>query len=86
MLVLVLGVTGRATGLLDILPHHRHDGVVRQPALARTVIVQNVTKPKLALLHQNTPAGTTTSDGATLAGKGRAKGVGILAEPVRASQ
>jgi hypothetical protein len=38
--------------LLDVLADHRHDSVVGHAPLARTIIVQNVTKPKLALLHQ----------------------------------
>ena len=55
VLVLVLGVAGGAAGLKDILPNHRHNCVVGQPPLARTVVIQNVTKPKLALLHQELP-------------------------------
>jgi hypothetical protein len=31
---------------------HRDDGMIGYATLARTVIVENVTKPKLALLHQ----------------------------------
>jgi hypothetical protein len=66
--VIVLGVARRAARLLHVRPNHRDDGVVRQPALARTVIIQNVTKPKLALLHQLTP------DGSSLAGNELRKG------------
>src|SRR5205823_10300950 len=55
VLVFVFGVTGRAACLFDVIADHRHNGVVRQPTLARAVIVQNVTKPKLALLHPNSP-------------------------------
>jgi hypothetical protein len=49
--VLVFGIAGDATRTLDVLRDHRDDYVVREPALPRTVIVQSVTKPKLALLH-----------------------------------
>src|SRR6185503_14078297 len=52
VLVFVIGVAGRAARLLDVLADHRDDRVVGHASLARTVIVQNVTKPKLALLHQ----------------------------------
>ena len=38
-----------------VVANHGDDGVVRHPPLARAVIIQNVTKPKLALLHQNLP-------------------------------
>ena len=31
---------------------HRHDGVIGDASLTRTVVVQDVTKPRLALLHQ----------------------------------
>ena len=55
VLVFVLGVARRATRLLDIGPNHGDDGMVGNPAFARTVIVQNVTKPRLALLHQTLP-------------------------------
>jgi len=51
VLVLVFCVTGRAARLLDGRLDHRDDGVVGYAPLARTIIVQNVTKPKLALLH-----------------------------------
>jgi hypothetical protein len=77
VLVLVIGIARRAARLLHVLGDHRHDDVVRETALPRTVVVQNVTKPKLALLlHQETP------DGSSLAGKGIAKGDAILAELV----
>src|SRR5712692_3846802 len=50
--VFVLRLARRAPRLLDVLAHHRDDGVVRHATLAWTIVVQNVTKPKLALLHQ----------------------------------
>jgi hypothetical protein len=52
VLVLVLRIARRATRLLDVRTDHRHHGVVGNTSLARAVIVENVTKPKLALLHQ----------------------------------
>ena len=51
--VVVLGIAGGTARLLDGLVDHRHDRVIRDPAFARTVVVQNVTKPRLALLHQS---------------------------------
>jgi hypothetical protein len=45
MTVIVLGVACRAAGLPDLLLDHRHHGVVRNPALARTIVVENVTEP-----------------------------------------
>jgi hypothetical protein len=50
-LVRVFPVAGRASSLPDFLPDHRDDGMVGEAALARTVIVQDVTEPKLTLLH-----------------------------------
>jgi hypothetical protein len=52
VLVFVVRVAGGAARLLDVLADHRHDSVIGHAPLARTIIVQNVTKPKLALLHQ----------------------------------
>jgi len=51
VLVLVFCVADDAAGLLDVIVDHRHDGVIRNTALARTVIVQHVAGPKPALLH-----------------------------------
>jgi hypothetical protein len=76
LLVLVFRVAGRAPGLLHIRTDHGDDGVIREAPLARTVVIQGVTKPKLALLHQELPNGTS------LAGKGIAKGTPILTELV----
>src|SRR3954470_14981498 len=52
VLEFVIGVARRAAHLLHVVTDHRHDYVVGHAPLARTIIVQNVTKPKLALLHQ----------------------------------
>ncbi|HTM02206.1 MAG TPA: hypothetical protein VL173_01780, partial [Vicinamibacterales bacterium] len=52
LLVFVLGVARRAPRLLHILVDHGDDNVIGHAALARTVIVQNVTEPKPALLHE----------------------------------
>src|SRR5262249_54805888 len=53
VLVFMLGVARRAPGLLHIGADHRDYGMVGDAPLARTVIIQNVTKAKLALLHPN---------------------------------
>jgi hypothetical protein len=55
VLVFVLGLAGGATGLLHVGANHCHNCVVGHAAFTRAVIVQNVTKPKLALLHQTLP-------------------------------
>jgi hypothetical protein len=52
LFVLVIGVAGRAAGLLDLVLNHRHDDVIRNAPLTRTIVVQNVTEPKPALLHE----------------------------------
>ena len=52
LLVFVLGVARRTPRLPDIVFDHRDDDVIGDAALARTVIVQNVTEPKPALLHE----------------------------------
>jgi hypothetical protein len=57
--VFVFSVAGRASSLLHFGPDHRDDGMVRQPPLARTVVIQDVTKPNLALLHQEAPQNLT---------------------------
>jgi len=44
-------VTDDAAGLLDPIVDHRDDGVIRDTALARTIVVQHVAGPKPALLH-----------------------------------
>jgi hypothetical protein len=53
VLVLVLGIARRTARLFDLVPDHRHDSVIGHAPLARAVVIQNVTKPKLALLHQH---------------------------------
>jgi hypothetical protein len=52
LLVFVLGVAGGASRLPNIVLDHGDDDVVGNAALARAVIVQNVTEPKPALLHE----------------------------------
>jgi hypothetical protein len=68
VLVLMFCIAGHAAGSLHLLADHRDDGVVGKPAFPRTIVVQDVTKPKLTLLHST---GLQTS---SLAGKGTAKG------------
>jgi hypothetical protein len=48
----VLRVAGRAARLLDLVVDHRDNGVIRDATLARTVVVENITEPKPALLHE----------------------------------
>jgi hypothetical protein len=49
----VVGIAGRAPGLLHLVLDHRNDDMVGDAALARAVVVKNVTEPKPALLHQS---------------------------------
>ena len=51
LFVLVFCVANDAARLFDAIVDHRHDGVIRDTALARTVVVQHVAGPKPALLH-----------------------------------
>jgi hypothetical protein len=51
-LVLMLRLTRRAARLLHLVVDHRNDGVIGDAALARTIVVQNVTEPDPALLHE----------------------------------
>jgi hypothetical protein len=55
VLVFVLRVTRRAPRLLDVVFNHRNHRMVRNAALARTVVVENVTEPRPALLHEKSP-------------------------------
>jgi len=47
----VVRVAGRAACLLDLILNHGHHGMTGDAALAGTVVVQDVTEPKPALLH-----------------------------------
>jgi hypothetical protein len=51
LLVFVIRVTCRAARLLHLIVDHRHDDVIGDAAFTRTVVVQNVTEPRPALLH-----------------------------------
>jgi len=53
LLVFVLGIARGAPRLPDIVLDHGDDDVIGDAALARTVVVQNVTEPKPALLHES---------------------------------
>jgi hypothetical protein len=48
----VLGIARRTARLLHVWSDHRDDGVIGDAPLSRTIIVQDVTEPKLALLHR----------------------------------
>ena len=52
VLVLVLGVARRATRLLHVVLDHRDHRMIGDAALARTIVVENVTEPNPALLHE----------------------------------
>jgi hypothetical protein len=47
----VVRVAGGAASLLDLILDHGHHGMTGDATLAGTVVVQNVTEPKPALLH-----------------------------------
>jgi hypothetical protein len=51
LFVLMFCVTDDAAGLFDPIVDHRDDGVIRDTALARTIVVQHVAGPIPALLH-----------------------------------
>jgi hypothetical protein len=40
-----------AASLLHLIVNQRHDDVIGDTALTRTIVVENVTEPKPALLH-----------------------------------
>jgi hypothetical protein len=52
LLVLVLGITRGAACPLHLVFDHRDDRMVRDAALARTVVIENVTEPNPAMLHE----------------------------------
>jgi hypothetical protein len=52
LLIFVVRVAGGAACLLHLVFDHRDDRMIRDAALARTVVVQNVTEPNPALLHE----------------------------------
>ena len=52
LLIFVVRVAGGAACLLHLVFNHRDDRMIRDAALARTVVVQNVTEPNPALLHE----------------------------------
>ncbi len=52
LFVFVVRVARRAASLLHLVFDHRDDRVIGDTALARTIVVQNVTEPKPALLHE----------------------------------
>jgi hypothetical protein len=48
----VFGVAGGTACLPDLVIDHRHDRVIGDTAFTRTVVVENVTEPEPALLHE----------------------------------
>jgi hypothetical protein len=57
LFVFVISVARRAARLFHVVTDHRDDYVVCHAPLTRAIVVQNVTKPRLALLHQNSRTG-----------------------------
>jgi hypothetical protein len=51
LLVFVIRVARGAARLLHLIVNHRHNRVIGDAAFTRTIVVQNVTEPKPALLH-----------------------------------
>jgi len=47
----MIRVARGAARLLHLIINHRHDRVIGDAAFTRTIVVQNVTEPKPALLH-----------------------------------
>jgi len=52
LLVLVIRIAGGAARLLHLVLDHGDHRMIGDPALARTVVVKNVTEPNPALLHE----------------------------------
>jgi hypothetical protein len=53
--VRMLRIARRTSGLFDVLFDHCDDGMVGEPSLAWTVVVQYVTETQPALLHSTPP-------------------------------
>jgi hypothetical protein len=51
LFVFVVGVARRTPGLLHLIVNHRHDGMVGDTSFPRTVVIEDVTEAKPALLH-----------------------------------
>jgi len=51
LFVLVIRVTRHAARLLHLVINHGNNRVIGDAAFTRTIVVQNVTEPKPALLH-----------------------------------
>jgi hypothetical protein len=55
VLVFVVRVARRAPCLFDGVFDHRYHRMIGNTALTRTVVIDNVTEPRPALLHENPP-------------------------------
>ena len=53
--IVVLGVASGAAGLADLIINHGHHGVVAHTPFTRTIVIDDVTNPWLALLHEESP-------------------------------
>jgi hypothetical protein len=49
----MLGIARCTASLLDFARHHSYNGVIRNAALTRTIIIHAITQPKPTLLHQS---------------------------------
>ncbi|HCH37840.1 MAG TPA: hypothetical protein DEU67_07440 [Acidobacteria bacterium] len=49
----MLGIARCTASLSDFVRHHSYNGMIRDAALTRTIIIHAITKPKPTLLHQS---------------------------------
>jgi hypothetical protein len=55
LLVFMIRIAGRAARLLHLIVDHGDDGVIGDTSLAWTIVIDDVTEPKPALLHEALP-------------------------------
>jgi hypothetical protein len=53
--IVVFGVAGGAAGLANLVFNHRDHGVITHTPFTRTIVIDDVTNPWLALLHEKSP-------------------------------
>jgi hypothetical protein len=51
----MLGVTDDTAGSSDVVVDHRHDGVIRDAAFVRAIVIQHVSRSEPAFLHATPP-------------------------------
>jgi hypothetical protein len=49
----MLSIARCTASLFDFVRHHSYNGVIRDAALTRTIIIHAITQPKPTLLHQS---------------------------------